>query len=573
MKLGLSLFVIYVIGKLIAVAVHSFELGLTSVPVLFWQDILCAAIVAGVYQCSKRAGWVLYGIAVAHFAVSMPLLRLMATPLTVPLLNAGSGTLADSMAHHLDTVNLALLAGTLLLGGGLPFVLRRMPDRLHPAMIVFAGALALAGYLLTGSSDLQGLHRNSVAAFVRSIHHSVDAGSIASFVGHERHSNSSYHELLDGANVILIGLESTGTKHLSTYAAETDPMPFLSRLASEGIVFENVYAPYPESIKGLAALLFSRQPRFGFDPEELGTDYGPSLARVATESGYQAALFHSGRFMYLGMDNVVDAAGFHCADDAGTIGGNHNSSFGVDDFSTVEHLLNWLDARTNSNPFLVQYLPIAGHHPYEAPLRGPFGGGSDACRYLNALHYSDLALKKLVEGIRKRGLLENTLLVIYGDHGEAFGEHPGNYGHTLYLYEENVRVPLIFWMPAKLQPARLGRVTSLVDVAPTVCDLLGFSAPASFEGASALCDVEAPAFFSTEYSMRLRGVRFRDWKLIYENDTGHSRLYDLKRDPAERLNVAAVHAQVVSSLRRFFEWSEGAPPSTMPADPETLAQR
>src|SRR5262245_58798324 len=109
MKLGVSLFVIYVIGKLIAVSVHSFEFGFASVPVLFWQDILCAAIVAGVYRCSKRAAWILYGIVVVHFAVSMPLLRLMATPLTVPLLNAGSGTLADSMAHHLDAVNLALL--------------------------------------------------------------------------------------------------------------------------------------------------------------------------------------------------------------------------------------------------------------------------------------------------------------------------------------------------------------------------------------------------------------------------------------------------------------------------------
>jgi lipoteichoic acid synthase len=221
----------------------------------------------------------------------------------------------------------------------------------------------------------------------------------------------------------------------------------------------------------------------------------------------------------------------------------------------------------------VHYLPISGHHPYDVPVPGPFVGGSEARRYLNALHYSDLALKKLVEGLEKRGVLENTLLIVYGDHGEAFGEHPGNYGHTLYLYEENVRVPLIFWMPAKLRPTRLSPITSLIDVAPTVCDLLGFQTPASFDGVSAFGNVEKPVFFFTEYSMRLRGVRFRDWKLILEDDTGYARLYDLKSDRAERTNVAGAHPEIANRLRRFFEWSEAAPRSTVAVEHDTLAQQ
>jgi hypothetical protein len=574
MKLGLSLFLLYVAGKAITVAIHRLNFESTIIPVLFWQDLLCAALLALVHRYAKPAAWLLYGIAVLHFAVSMPLLRLMGTPLTAPLLRASSGTLADSMAHHLDALNLALVAGTLLLAGVLPLILRRMRIGFHSLIALTTAVLVLTGYRWTSSSELQGLHRNSLVAFVQSYSRGAEATSLDSQMVQAQSVISPLHGRLAGANVILVGLESTGAKHLSTYGGPTDPMPFLSHLAREAIVFENAYAPYPESIKGLFSLLFSRQPRFGFEPEDLPPDFGPSITSRAAESSYQTALFHSGRFMYLGMDEVIVAADFDRADDGGAIGGNYNSSFGVDDFATVDHLLEWLDQRTNANPFLVHYLPISGHHPYEVPVRGPFAGGTDQRRYLNALHYSDLALEKLVNGLQKRGLLENTLLIVYGDHGEAFGEHPGNYGHTLYLYEENVRVPLIIWMPAKLKPERLARVTSLVDVAPTICDLLGLSSPASFEGISAFNSFDRPAFFSTEYSLRLEGIRFRNWKLILEEETRHIRLYDLERDPSEQTNLAAVHPQIVTGLRRrFFEWREIPSPSTIAAKPAKLAQR
>jgi len=55
-------------------------------------------------------------------------------------------------------------------------------------------------------------------------------------------------------------------------------------------------------------------------------------------------------------------------------------------------------------------------------------------QYRNALHYGDVSLGTLIEGLRTRGLEENTLWVVYGDHGEAFGQHEGNYGHTFFLY-------------------------------------------------------------------------------------------------------------------------------------------
>src|SRR5207247_10481604 len=85
--------------------------------------------------------------------------------------------------------------------------------------------------------------------------------------------------------------------------------------------------------------------------------------RVAAE-GYRTALFHSGRFHYLGMDEVVRQRGFQILADAGDIGGNHESSFGVDDGATVQQMFNWIDSIQRGESFFITYLPVAGHHPY-----------------------------------------------------------------------------------------------------------------------------------------------------------------------------------------------------------------
>ena len=80
-----------------------------------------------------------------------------------------------------------------------------------------------------------------------------------------------------------------------------------------------------------------------------------------------------------------------------------------------------------------------------------------ANRRAPALRYGDASLGALVEGLRARGLAENTLWIILGDHGEAFGRHEGNYGHTFFLYDENVRVPLVIAAPGLLHGQEMVR--------------------------------------------------------------------------------------------------------------------
>jgi arylsulfatase A-like enzyme len=371
---------------------------------------------------------------------------------------------------------------------------------------------------------------------------------------------------------VLIALESTGARSLRCYGAKEDPTPNLTRLAATSLLFENAYSVYPESIKGLFSVLCSRYPAFDTRAEDYARIRTPSIAEVLAGEGCRTALFHSGRFMYLGMNAVIQRRGFETLEDAGAISGNFNSSFGVDEAATVERMLGWIDALPRGQRFFLHYLPIAGHHPYATPERGPFPESDDAGQYLNALHFGDAALGKFLDGLRARGLDTNTLFVIYGDHGEAFGQHEGNYGHTLFIYEENIRVPLLVALPGAWHNAtRVKRTASLIDVAPTLLDLLGLRSPADYQGASLLEPRQQAALFFTDYSLPLAGVRDGRWKLIAEIGSSRARLFDLKTDPQETRNVAGQYPERVTDWRRRIdEWT--AAQKALVLRPELVAQ-
>jgi hypothetical protein len=319
------------------------------------------------------------------------------------------------------------------------------------------------------------------------------------------------------------------------YDGGPDAMPNLSALARRALVFENAYAVYPESIKGLFSVLCSTFPAFDSRPEIYESVECRSLPAVLSDAGYRTAMFHSGRFGYLGMESIIRHRGYQTLEDAGSISGNHNSSFGVDEPATVDHMLAWIDALPPGHPFFLTYLPIAGHHPYVTPERGPFPVTAEVDQYRNALHYGDASLGALIEGLRARGLEENTVWVVYGDHGEAFGQHQGNYGHTFLLYDENVRVPFVIAAPGRMRAQeRVRKVVSLVDIAPTILALLGIPPPSNYQGASMLDSAPRMALFFADYSLGLLGLRDGAWKFVYELESGRAKLFDLERDPRRR---------------------------------------
>jgi arylsulfatase A-like enzyme len=350
--------------------------------------------------------------------------------------------------------------------------------------------------------------------------------------------------------VILVSLESTAAEYLSLYGSKFETMPRLTAMARDAMVFEAAYAAYPESIKGLFSALCSVYPSLGERTEALAASPCRALPNILSAVGYRTALFHSGRFDYLGMQDVIRNRGYQALEDAGDIGGNHNSSFGVDEPSTVARMLAWIDSAPREKPFFLTYLPIAGHHPYETPERGPFPEHDEIGRYRNALHYGDASLGALADGLRARGLDQNTIWIVFGDHGEAFGQHEGNYGHTFFLYDENVHVPFLVIAPGLIHgPVRATKTVSLVDIAPSVLDLLGVSEIAEYQGRSVLDPEPRMALFFADYSLTMLGLRDGPWKFIHDIDSGRTRLFHLPSDPAERTDVSSSHVDRAAQYR------------------------
>jgi lipoteichoic acid synthase len=370
-------------------------------------------------------------------------------------------------------------------------------------------------------------------------------------------SIQSLRGIAKGRNIILVSLESTGAGYLRLYGGTHDVTPNLDRLARSGLVFENAYAVYPESIKGLFSILCSAFPAFDTTPEMYATAPCRSIAAVLSGAGYSTALFHSGRFGYLGMQSIVHGRGYDTLEDAADIGGHHESSFGVEESATVGRMLSWIDALPTGRPFFLTYLPIAGHHPYETPEPGPFPTREEIGRYRNAVHYGDQSLGALIAGLRERGLEQRTVWIVLGDHGEALGQHDGNYGHTFFLYDENVRVPFVVAVPGVLEQQQRSRpIVSLIDTAPTILDVVGIAAPAEYQGRSALDGRPRMALFFTDYSLALLGLRDGRWKFLHELESQRSKLFDLERDPGETVDVSSAHpSQIADYVRRLRAWS------------------
>jgi arylsulfatase A-like enzyme len=545
-----SLLLVFLFAKVVMLAGSSVPLSWWSPIAFLWQDaavVLVFGTAEFFLRPRGRVIWAVYGTLVLYTAINIPIVRVLGTPLTWPMLRATRGPLADSIRYYVTWQNVLLVAAALALAVLSPLVLRRVSARPVIAGLILCVVL---GPFAGARVDTRGFDRSAWPTLIDTAIPRLPSRARNNewrFTGFDQARQidlSRFQGVAAGRNIVLIVLESTGAQYLRLYGAETDVMPRLSELARNAIVFDHVYAVYPESIKGLFSVLCSMYPAFDSSAAMYAAAPCRSIASVLADAGYRTALFHSGRFGYLGMEAVIRNRGYGTLEDAGHIGGNHNSSFGVDEPAAIARVLKWIDAQPAEDRFFVTYLPIAGHHPYETPEPGPFPNHDEFGRYCNSLHYADASLGTLLDGFRARGLYDKTVWVIFGDHGEAFGQHEGNYGHTFHIYDENVRVPFVIAAPGLISSqVRSRQVVSLIDTAPTMLDVIGFAAPANYQGRSMLDSQPRMAFFFADYSLGLLGLRDGPKKFIHELESGRSRLFDLDKDPHERIDLSEQHAE------------------------------
>jgi arylsulfatase A-like enzyme len=221
----------------------------------------------------------------------------------------------------------------------------------------------------------------------------------------------------------------------------------------------------------------------------------------------------------------------------------------------VSALINWVD-EAPGHPFFALLWTMETHDPYFAPGARRTYDAADSThnRYLNALHQTDAALAQLLRDLADRRLADSTLVVVVGDHGEAFGEH----AHTNHVlpYQEDLHVPLLFVNPLRFRGEVDTTLAGLIDLAPTVMDLLGQPSAGRWQGRS-LFDPSRTGrvYFFAPFSGVFFGYLEGSRKLIYDASADASELYDLKVDPGERMNLAPGEPQAARRGRdRLAAW-------------------
>jgi len=370
-------------------------------------------------------------------------------------------------------------------------------------------------------------------------------------------------------NVILVVLESVAARWTSLGNARYQTTPTLTAEAGHALVYDNFYAHIGRSSNSLAAILLSTYPKLDFQDvtEEYPDLGGTSLASTFRDRGYRTSFVTSSDLSWAGWDSFIASRGFEGVRDYHDLTcGEPVSSWGVEDRCMVDDMVR-LIREPHDRPFFMMAWSQQTHHPYEPSpgtrqlslLREPVPYEYDVDRYLNVLHETDAHLARIFAAVRETGMADNTLIVITGDHGQAFGYPHDSYAQGRTIYEEDVNVPLMLWFPPRFQTVvRQGVIGSHVDLAPTIAEVAGLPAAPDWRGRS-LLDTARPQrayFYVAEDHFRL-GVREGAWKYIYDLREGTEELYRLDLDPTEQHNVAPAERARCTRLRqRLAAWAE-----------------
>ncbi len=373
-------------------------------------------------------------------------------------------------------------------------------------------------------------------------------------------------------NVLLVTIDTLRPDALG-WVAGRNATPALDQLAREGRRFPAAVSPAPVTLPAHASLMTGLLPRrHGVrDNGLLLPATPPTLAETLRRRGYSTAAFVSGLPLArpFGLDR-----GFELYDDQLPDGPAERRERRA--AATTRAAESWLaGARAPWFLWVHYYDP---HDPYEPPgglvRPGPRG---DYDGEVAAVDQAFAALR--AAAARGRGRL---LTVMASDHGESLGEH-GEATHGFFVYDSTVAVPLVFHLPDSLAPGESRLPARLVDVAPTVLELVGAPAWPGVDGVSLTAllagrpQLLPPALIESQRPWRsygwapLRALRAGDLKLV---EAPRPELYDLRRDPAELRDLAATDRPALERLRGLLARAEAGPVANAVAlaDPE-VAER
>ncbi|MCB1034482.1 MAG: sulfatase [Acidobacteria bacterium] len=395
-----------------------------------------------------------------------------------------------------------------------------------------------------------------------------------------------------GRNVLLLSIDTLRADRLNAYGYQMrETSPRMDAFLASGIQFDQASAARALTWPSLASVLTGLYPsghgvtQNGYElPDDL-----PTLPKLLGGAGYATGAFLSNmcRANHQGWDELRCSQGR--------------------DTRASQWALEWVSQQEESRPFFLWIHLFGAHPPY-------YNGGELAAKELDPGYQGALAPKKRVldavmeegqvlseadrrhldaiydaavigtdrivgsflDALEQAGVLENTVVVLLADHGEDLYDHHGYIYHACSVYQSSLHVPLSFSAPGILpQGQRVRQTVELIDVLPTILDLVGLEPPQGLHGASLRPYLERPeaggagkpAF--TEYGdSRIHTAMSEGWKLIHNPDAELpvcfaggpedlypievTELYDLGRDPLEQENLATAEPTRVSRMRELL---------------------
>jgi choline-sulfatase len=366
-------------------------------------------------------------------------------------------------------------------------------------------------------------------------------------------------------SVVLITLDTTRADRLSPYGFMNVSLPHLERLAGEGVVFDQATSVAPMTLPAHTSLFTGLlPPRHGVrdNADQPLAETETTLAEILRARGLRTGAFVGSvvldplRGLKQGFDEYQ---GVHSTGRNALAVRQRRADAVVDD------ALRWLGAAAGPPSFLWVHLYDA-HVPYDPPE--PYASIYGHNPYVGEIAFADSQIGRLLDALDARRLMERTVVIVAGDHGESLGDH-GEEDHGVFVYESVLRIPLIIRAPG-VSPRRVAAVVRLTDVMPTVLDLLGIPPPRAdgvslvdlLTGRRSTLDLEA--YSESEYPRRLgwsplRALRDGRFKLI---DAPRPELYDLDRDPFEERNLYDERGATAAAMARRLQVLARSPSAT-----------
>jgi lipoteichoic acid synthase len=448
-------------------------------------------------------------------------------------------SLLGSIELWLPSVGLLLLA----LGfGSLSLLIGARPTDNPSGVTVGLVRDPFVNMVLTGineatSSEEDSSDSGSAAAAEQNVEHPAAYASLAQTSSTEKR------------NVVLIHLESTRAQSVTPYNKDLETTPFLDELAQNSLLVERAYTTVPHTSKASVSVncgIFPHlvQPTTEAKPSGLPV---PCLAGLLKEQGYSTVFFQSSTEDFENFGELVKNFGYeeyYPLESMDMEGFERSNYFGYEDDIMLKPSQEWLQQHEDT-PFLAEYLTGTGHHDYQClGLRygdEDFSNDEPLNSYLNCLRYQDKFLQNLFDQYKRLGLYDNSIFVIYGDHGEGFGEH-GRFQHDDTIYEEGLRVPLIIHAPGLLKGAvRAEGLSNHTDILPTVLELLGYEVKdGQYPGYSLLHQLpeDRTLMFNCFHEDQCLASLKASEKYIYHYDNQPDEFFDLSEDPLEQEDLA-----------------------------------